>query len=99
MAALCAIVPSMGHSVDLNHLEGPPPTSSNVHFGPFWTLADLLMDETLVPAGCPRADLESGQLKNQRLYNYKVFHIGTGTAVKVPVLHYRYLYIQQNLYL
>jgi hypothetical protein len=41
LVGLCAILPSTGHSVDLNHLEGPPPTSSKVHFGPFWILAGL----------------------------------------------------------
>jgi hypothetical protein len=43
VAALGAIVPNTGHSVDLNHLEGPPPTSLKVHFGVFWTLAGLLI--------------------------------------------------------
>jgi hypothetical protein len=33
VAALSAIVPNTSHSVDLNHLEGPPPTFILVHFG------------------------------------------------------------------
>jgi hypothetical protein len=53
------------------------------------------MDETLVQAGWARSRIWAAQ---DTPTLYRVSPIGTGTAVPVPILQYRYLYSSTGTY-